>query len=407
MPEPQPIRKHAAGVSLAFLVAALIAGHAMATMAVLVLPAVAPAVARDYGFDPSLIGYQISLVAMGMAVSLSLLGNLSRRLGACRSNQLGHGMVATGMLILLIPRAPFLVVGSLVAGVGYGLITPSASALLVRFTPLTRRSFVFSLHQVGIPLGGIFAALISPVVAVMAGWRWSVLLSALLLYGVIALMQFRRRSWDDDRDPASPAVTRNPFAGIAAIWRRRSLRLLTVAGSCYSWTQFCAATFAVVACVETLGMSLVAAGTVLTVVQVSSAAGRVLLGWIVDRVGDVRLALAWTAAVMMLVSGALLAMSPAYPLPLIYFLFAVLGGASGSWSGAVLAEVGRLAPQGRVSLAISGTLMITNFGKFLGPIILANVYAVTNSYGWAYASLVVPSAVALGCLVASRAAPRA
>jgi hypothetical protein len=82
------------------LLPALLAGHSFASMAVLVLPAVAPAVARDYGFDPSLIGYQISLVSLGMVVTLTLLGSTTRRYGAARTNQLGHALVATGMLVL-------------------------------------------------------------------------------------------------------------------------------------------------------------------------------------------------------------------------------------------------------------------------------------------------------------------
>lgn len=403
----EALRDERAGASLAFLVFALLAGHTMASMASLVLPAIAPAVARDYGFDPSLIGYQISLVAVGMAGSLALLGNLSRKIGACRTNQVGHGLIATGMLVMLIPWAPFLVAGSLVIGIGYGMITPSASTLLVRFTPVERRNTVFSLHQIGIPLGGILAALVSPVVAVLAGWRWSVALSAVLLYCVIALMQRRRRAWDDDRDAASSAVSRNPFAGMGVIWENRSLRLVAIASSCFSWVQFCTATFTVVACVEVLGMSLVMAGTVLTAVQVASAAGRLALGWIVDRMQDTARILAWTAGVMVAASVAALALSPSLPLPAVYLLFAVLGCVSGAWPGVVLAQVGRLAPQGRVSLTISGSLMFTNLGKFVGPIVLANVYTLTHSYGWAFASLVFPSAAALACLLAARAARKA
>lgn len=387
------------GVSPAFLVLALLAGHTMASMSTLVLPAVAPAVARDYGFDPSLIGYQISLVSLGMVVSLTLLGNTSRRLGACRTNQLGHGTVGTGLLIMLIPWTPFLIMGSLVVGVGYGALTPSASYLLVRFTPAARRTFVFSLHQVGIPLGGIIAALAAPAITVFAGWRWAVMLSAVLIFGVILLMQRGRRKWDDDRDSASPAITANPLAGTGAIWRHHSLRLVTIAGCCFSWVQFCTTTFAVVACVEALGMNLVLAGTVLTVMQASSGVARVFVGWLVDRVHETARVLAWTAAVMMLASLATLALSPALPLPAVYVLFAVLGGVSGCWPGAILAEVGRLAPQGQVSLAISGSLVITNIGKFTGPIVLANVYAFTRSYSLAFASLAIPSAIALYCLV--------
>lgn len=371
-------------------------------MAVLVLPAVAPEVARDHGFDASLIGYQISLVSTGMVVTLTLLGSLSRRLGAARVNQIGHALGAIGMLVLLLPHTAFLVAGSLVIGLGYGLITPSASHLLMRYTPPHRRSTVFSIHQTGIPAGGILAALVAPAVAVHAGWRWSVLLSALLLAAVVLLMQHGRRDWDDDRDRGAPAVTPNPLAAAAAIWRRPALRLLAIAGGCFSWVQFCAATFAVVACVEALQMSLVAAGTVLTVVQVASAAGRVLIGWITDRIGDTARVLAWTAALMLLTALLGLALRPQAPLPLVYLWFALLGATSGCWPGAILAEVGRRAPPHEVSLSISGSLVITNVGKFSGPILFANLYALTRDYGIAFAALALPSAVTLYCLIASR-----
>jgi hypothetical protein len=86
----------------------------------------------------------------------------------------------------------------------------------------------------------------------------------------------------------------------------------------------------------------------------------------------------------------------------VYLLFAVLGASSGCWPGAILAEVGRLAPQGQVSLAISGSLVITNVGKFIGPIVFANVYALTRDYALAFTSLVIPGAVSLYCLYAAR-----
>lgn len=389
-----------------FLLLALLAGHTFASMTTLVLPAVAPVVAREYGFDPSLIGYQISMVSLGMMVTLTLLGNTTRRYGAARTNQLGHTLIAIGMLILLLPWSVFLILGSLVIGLGYGMITPSASHLLMRYTAPERRSTVFSIHQTGIPVGGMLAALIAPAITVYAGWRWSVIVSVILIISVVALMQRGRKNWDDDRDHNAPVITANPLAGAIAIWHHPQLRYATIAGSCFSWIQFCVATFTVVACVATLDMSLVIAGTVLTVVQAASAGGRVLIGWIVDRVQNTAQVLAWNAAIVMLAALAALSFSPTLPLPAVYVLFAVLGAASGCWPGALLAEVGRLAPPGQVSLAISGSLVITNVGKFIGPIIFANIYVLTHSYSIAFAALVVPAAVAVFCLLAARNDPR-
>lgn len=395
-------RRDRGGVSLLFLVVALIAGHAMSSMALLVLPAVAPAVARDYGVDASLIGYQISLVSVGMLASLAMLGNLSRKLGGARTNQIGHGMVGTGMLLMLVPAAVFLIAGSLVVGVGYGLLTPSASYLLMRFTPDVRRNFVFSLHQAAIPVGGILAAIGAPWIAVTVGWRWSVALTALMVLAVVTLVQGGRAGWDDDRDPGHPAVAPSPFTGVAGIWRVRGLRLISVAGGCLCWVQFCVSSFTVVACVEMLGMSLIAAGTVLLAVQLGSAGGRLLAGAIADRVGHPRRVLAGIAGLTAVTCIATAWLAPAWPLPLVYALFALHGVTSGGWAGILFVEVGRLAPAGQVSMTFSGSLVYINLGKFMGTIIFANVYAFTRSYGFAFASVAVPALIALGCLLAEK-----
>ncbi len=404
--EPPEGCRDRGGISLPFLVAALIAGHAISSMALLVLPAVAPAVARDYGVDSSLIGYQISLVSIGMLASLAMLGNLSRRLGGARTNQIGHGMVGTGMLLMLFPSVIFLVAGSLVVGVGYGFLTPSASYLLMRFTPDARRNMVFSLHQASIPVGGVLAAVGAPWIAVTVGWRWSVALSALLLFAVAALMQRGRAGWDDDRDPTHPAVAPSPFTAVAAIWRIRGLRLASLAGGCFCWVQFCISSFTVVACVEMLGMSLVAAGTMLLAVQLGSAAGRLLAGAIADAVGNAKRVLAGIAglAVAMCITTAWLA--PAWPLPLVYALFVLHGVTSGGWAGVLFVEVGRLAPPGQVSMTFSGSLVWINLGKFVGTIVFANVYAFSRSYGLAFASVAAPALIALCCLLAADRAGR-
>ena len=64
---------------------------------------------------------------------------------------------------------------ALALGLGYGLLTPSASHLLARFAPAERRNLIFSLKQTGVPFGGIGAALITPAIAVTFGWRWALL----------------------------------------------------------------------------------------------------------------------------------------------------------------------------------------------------------------------------------------
>jgi MFS family permease len=384
--------------SLAYLVWCLFAGHTMAAMAMLVLPAVAPEVARDYGVDPSVIGYQISLVGAGFVVSLLYFGNFSRRFGAARTNQLGQTALATGLAMMMLPQPVFLVIGSIALGLGHGLLGPSVTTLLIRFTPAARRNFVFSIQQTSVPLGGIGAALLAPALAVTLDWRLALAINAVLHLAVVAFLQRGRGHWDDDRDPRARAVSANPLAACTMIWRHPRLRLIAVAAGCLCWGQFCIAAYTVVASVQALGMSLIVAGTVLTVVQLSNAVSRVVAGWLADRVGSTPRVLLWIAALMLATSAASIWLAPDWPTPVLYLYFALQGIATGAWAGLVLAEVGHLAPQGQVSTAVSGALVYINSGKLIGPAVFAGIYGFTTNYGLAFASVAAPALLAVYCL---------
>ena len=73
----------------------------------------------------------------------------------------------------------------------------------------------------------------------------------------------------------------------------------------------------------------------------------------------------------------------------------MFGFTTGAWAGTVLAEAGRLAPQGTVNTALSGVFVYLNGGKMIGPMVFANVYWLSQSYAWALASLTLPALLVL------------
>ena len=379
---------------------ALTSAHTISSTAMVILPAIAPAVARDYGIDASLIGYQIGIMGTGLLTSLLLFGNLSRRMGGCRTHQLGQGLLAFGLLSMLFPFVALLIPGSFLMGCAFGLLGPANSTLLARFAPAERRNMVFSIQQTSVPLGGVIAGLIGPVIAVTVGWRWALALIAIVLLIVIALLQRVRARWDAERHPGAPMVASNPFAGIVTNWRDRRLRLLSVSGGAFCWAQFCVAGYTVVACVEALGMDLIAAGGVLIVVNLVTAAGRVIAGGLADWLKSAARVLLWTGWIMLATCIAMLWLSPAWNTLLVYVAFSLLGITSCAWSGLVLAEVGHLAPKGHVALVTAGTLAYVNTGKLVGPMVFAVTYTITRSYGIAFACVGIPAIVAIYCMMA-------
>lgn len=399
--ESMELRAARPAPSLAYLVCVLLAAQSFGTMATMTLPAVAPKVAETYGIDSALIGYQISILAGAMLVSLTLGSQLSVRWGPCRVQQVGVLLLVAGSCIAVLPDAAFMFGSALALGLGYGLLTPSASHLLARFAPAKRRNLIFSLKQTGVPIGGIGAAAITPAIAVVLGWRWALLGNAVILCGLLVLLQRGRLHWDDERNP-SARISGNPFSDMAAIWRSEALRLLSIAGGCFVIVQICLSTFTVVFFAEEVGMGLIAAGLVLTASQAGGVAGRVFWGWLADVTRSCFGVLAVLAAVMLSASVLAFFVTPAWSMLAACALFFVIGSTASGWNGAFLAEVARLTPRPEISRMTGGSLAYVNVCKMLGPIAFTSIYLVSGSYALAFALLAIPSGVGLACVMAAR-----
>src|SRR5690606_36177749 len=103
------------------------AASMLGTAALTILPTLAPAVARSYGIPPVWIGYQFSLAAFFMTLSLLFLGNASRRWGPVRVVQVGVAAIGLGLVLVAVPNLYALLVASVLMGFGYGLIMPANS----------------------------------------------------------------------------------------------------------------------------------------------------------------------------------------------------------------------------------------------------------------------------------------
>ena len=384
------------------MLVSMLAGQALGTIATMTLPVLAPAASADLGISSALIGYQISILAAAMLVSLLFGGNLSVRWGACRVTQIGLALCAAGCLIATGPHAAFFFSSAIALGLGYGLLSPAASHLLMRYTPAHRRNVLFSLKQTGVPLGGIGASLIAPAVATFFGWRWALVVTAAMLAVLIAVLQGRRSRWDDDRSADVPVVA-NPLESITTVWRERTLRNLAIAGAFLVIPQIGLTTFTVVLFVEEAGYTLITAGLVLTASQVGGVAGRVFWGWMADFTHSCYTALAILCGVMIAASLACFLITPSWPLPLACLLFFVFGSTATGWNGAFMAEVARLVPPKLVSRTTAGALFYVNIGKMVGPLVVANAYAWSGRYAIAFGFLSVITVAALACLLTAHA----
>lgn len=367
-------------------------------MAVLTVPAMAPAVAARLQVSPSLVGGYIAVVYLGATVASLVSGPLVLRFGAVRVSQAGLLACALGLALTSVVSGAFgAALAAFVIGLGYGPITPASSHLLARSTPPNRVSLVFSVKQTGVPLGGVLAGALVPPIAVAFGVPmalWAVCAGCLVC---AAIAQPLRTQFDADRKRDSKVGIAGLGGPLKLVLGHPELRRLAAVSFVFSAIQMCLATYLVTFLDADLGYTLVAAGVALSVAQIGGVVGRVLWGWIADRwVRPLRM-LAALALLMALCSALTAVIGAGMPAFLTLVLLAVFGASATGWNGVYLAEVARQAPTGLAGTATGGSLVFTFGGVVLGPLLFGGVSDLSDTYRAGFAALILP---ALICAVA-------
>ncbi|HRM53926.1 MAG TPA: MFS transporter [Ottowia sp.] len=373
--------------------------QAMVSMALLTLPAMAPAVARALAVPSTLVGAYVALCYFAAMLSSLVGGTLVRRLGAIRVSQLGLGLCAVGLALCALPWLPAVALGALCIGAGYGPITPASSHLLALTTPAHRMSLVFSIKQTGVPAGGMLAGALVPGLSLWLGWQGTLLAVAGVCALCAALAQPLRAALDADRQPAQPLALQALFKPIGMVLGQPSLRALAACSFLFSAVQVSTTAYMVTYLNESLGMTLLAAGAALSVSQLAGVVGRIAWGAVADRGLGPRNTLMLLATLMIVGSVLTALLQPQWPTLLIWAIVALLGASAIGWNGVYLATVARQAPPGQAGVATGGTLLFTFMGVVCGSPAFGALAGASGSYRIAFAALALPAALALGLLV--------
>lgn len=350
----------------------------LSTMTALALTAIAPAAGHDLGVSPHYVGYQISLIYAAGALASAGAGTLVDRWGAVRVEQVALLTFALGLLALSTGVLAMAAVGSVVIGIGYGLQNPASSQILGAVTPRHRRGIVFSIKQAGVPVGGVVASLMFPLLVPHMDWRVAVALAALPSLAMIALLAH------DHRGECHVAGARRSFATNflreqRLVWGSSALRVLSLIGMLYSSIQLSLSAFTVTMLVAD-GWSLVAAGAAAGTVMACGAVGRVSWGVVADRIGS---GLRVLALIGFVSAACMVAMRflPAFPAPVQLLVLAVFGFCISGWNGVMMAETTQHCAPADTGRVIGGTLVYTFLGVMIGPAAFATLLDVVGSFG--------------------------
>ena len=386
-----PIRQLAGSLGLTLIV------QVLSSLLALGVPVLAPEIARDRGWDPSLIGFYPGLMYVA-ALAICLFGErLLWRMGPMRRSLAAIAVSALGFALLLSPSFAMMAVAALVIGLGYGPVVPASSQILSANTPPRYSNLVFSLKQTGAPLGGFLAGALLPQLVELGSWRSAAIGVAAGSLAVTAILIPSVRWLDKDFGAGNPpgASFIEPLRCVLGAPR---LARLLCASFTYSAMQLCLGAFLTVYLVERQGLPLLDAGFLFGISQAASMVGRIGWGVVADRLLSPFSVVVLIGLLMALSAAVVASFTPAWPFWAMALVCAAYGATSMGWNGVLLSEVARLAPVGQAGLFTSGAMSINFFGVLIGPLLFMLALKLTGYYEAGFVAIGVFSL--LGALAA-------
>lgn len=358
------------------------------------LPVFLRSMARDTGWSMTGISAAMTLAFIAMAFGSMAWGSLSDRIGT-------RAVVMTGAVLLplsvaLASRAPSLLAFQLIFGLAVGGATAAVFAPMMACVTGwfdTHRSLAVSLVSAGM---GMAPMTMSPLAAWLASthdWRTSMLIIAgLAAVVMIPASLLVRRAPALEGAQATPAAT-GAAATMSVTDALRSPQFIVLLLTNF----FCCAThsgpiFHTVSYAMTCGIPLIAAVSIYSVEGLAGMGGRIVFGFLGDRVGARR----------MLVAGLFVQALGA----LGYYFVRTLDGfyAAATLFGFIYAGVMPLYsviarenfPLRMIGTVIGGCAMAGSLGMATGPVAGGLIVDTFGSYGWLY---IGSSAIGLGAFL--------
>ncbi|MCF8466594.1 MAG: MFS transporter [Sneathiella sp.] len=310
-----------------------LAMQTLATMAAFSAPTIAPAIAADLGIDGNLIGFFVSTV-YGIGIFSAVLSpDFIQKYGAVRVGQFVMLGVVTMLCIAGSGGIGALAFCAVVLGIGYGATAPVSTHLLIPRTKPSVLNLVFSIRQIGVPLGGVLGALLLPLLTVGFGWRIAFFAQIIPAALLICAFQIYRDRWDAGRNSNHRLFKAEGLRPLYLLRDSKLMRLLAIASFCYAGIQLCFIGFMALHLTEETGLGLVAAGQVLALYQIAGVTSRPLWGWLADRyVTAIRL-LAILGFVMAIAALAAGQFSEDWPIWVILLVSATAGATASGFTG--------------------------------------------------------------------------
>lgn len=141
-------------------------------MDVMVISYTAPAIAKDWGIEPTELGLVFSVGLLGMAVGAMFLAAQADVIGRRRIILLSAGLMGVCVLATVyVSSVPLLVAARFVSGLGIGCMLASTATLTAEYAPARTKDFWVSFVMAGYPIGAVLSGMVAAQLIPAYGWR--------------------------------------------------------------------------------------------------------------------------------------------------------------------------------------------------------------------------------------------
>jgi MFS transporter, ACS family, hexuronate transporter len=384
------------------LLALVTGAHALGTVSVLAVAPLAPVLLEDLHLTRAQVGLFLPAIYLGGVVMSLPAGWLTDRLGA--RHTLASGQCLTGVFVALAALAPGLLpmLGLLfLGGLGWAVVNPATGKAIFERFPARERGFAMGIKQTGLTAGGIAASLTLPLLALAQGWRVALTAAALAsLVAAVAVLALMPR---DRVTVTTSGVERARFVELGRFLGNRSLLVLLGAGCALGMTQASVLAYLALFARDSFGLTVVAAGGLLALVQAGGTGSRLGWGIISDRFfGGRRRPCVIINSVIGGATSLVFASAVPLPGPLMSAVAVIAGAGAFGWVGLYLALAAEVGGHRYAGLLTGVAVSFAWSGVLAGPPLFGLLLQYSGSYRGPWLVLAL---LALGAAVALASIP--
>ena len=368
--------------------------HTVSAFCNLSIPPLIPFLRDELNLTHAEVGLLMSFIYIGVVASSLFFGWITDLLGERRALTLGLGIQGLFMIGFAWVHA-FSLGGIflLLSGIGYSSVNPATTKGVMRWFPPQGRATAMGVKQTGIPLGGILASSILPVLALAFGWRVSItLVSAVTLVFILAVqIGIPPAPWQQKQTAGMK------WAQLREVLSNRSILALSIMGIFLAGAQLAIITHLVLFLKKEYLFSTILAGFCLAVIQAGGIAGRIGWGLVSDFLarGRRKMILLLIGIIAILQLFLLGRIGPDIPASLFFLFITLLGSTTIGYHGVLFGLMGEIVRKEVVGLATGFSLTITFLGIVLYPPLFGHLVDRWGSYSPAWDMLAVSWIAAL------------